>query len=178
MMSRGTASNDMRIRPANPADFAQILALNEESVHFLAPMDIARLQMLHDQSSYHRVFDTGNGVEAFLLAMREGASYDSVNYRWFAERYTRFLYIDRVVVSRSARGKGCGTLLYEDLFAHAASTGISPVTCEFDVDPPNEPSRRFHQGFGFTEVGTQRAGADSKLVSLQAAWPGRDAGQR
>jgi predicted GNAT superfamily acetyltransferase len=148
----------------------QILALNEDSVHFLAPMNLTRLQMLHDQSSYHRVFDTGNGVEAFLLAMREGASYDSANYRWFAERYARFLYIDRVVVSKSARGKGYGTLLYQDLFAYAASTCINPVTCEFDVDPPNEPSQRFHQGFGFTEVGSQRVGAESKLVSLQAVW--------
>ncbi len=163
--------SDSRIRQAIPTDFAQILALNEESVHFLAPMNLDRLQLLHGQSAYHRVVDTGNGVEAFLLALREGASYDSVNYGWFVEHCGRFLYIDRVVVSKSARGRGFGTLLYEDLFAYAASTDISPVTCEFDVDPPNEPSRRFHKGFGFTEVGAQHVGPQRKLVSLQAAWP-------
>lgn len=161
----------MTIRQADPADFARILALNEESVHFLAPLSLDRLQMLHDQSAYHRVIDTSGGVEAFLLALREGASYDSVNYRWFAERYGQFLYIDRIVVSRSAQGRGFGTSLYEDLFAYAARTGISPVTCEFDVEPPNEPSRRFHRAFGFTEVGSQHVGAQGKLVSLQAAWP-------
>ena len=140
-------------------------------MHFLAPMDADRLAFIHDQTAYHRVVETEQGVEAFLLALREGASYDSVNYRWFVERYGRFLYIDRVVVSKPARGKGLGRLLYEDLFAFAASTGISPVTCEFDVDPPNEPSRGFHREFGFVEVGSQRVGAERKLVSLQAAWP-------
>jgi predicted GNAT superfamily acetyltransferase len=169
MSKVGEASSDARIRPAVPADFARILALNEESVHFLAPMDLERLKLLHGESAYHRVFDAGNGAEAFLIALREGAAYDSVNYRWFAGRYERFLYIDRIVVSGSLRGKGVGTLLYGDLFAYAAGTGISPVTCEFDVDPPNEPSRRFHSSFGFSEVGTQRAGAQGKLVSLQAA---------
>lgn len=170
MNEQGDSHAVTGIRAAGPSDFARILALNEESVHFLAPMDLERLTRLHEESAYHRVFDAGNGAEAFLIALREGASYDSVNYRWFAARYERFLYIDRIVVSKSLQGKGIGTLLYADLFACAAATGINPVTCEFDVDPPNEPSRRFHQQLGFAQVGLQRAGTQAKLVSLQAAW--------
>jgi predicted GNAT superfamily acetyltransferase len=158
----------MKVRQAVPADFARILALNEESVHFLSPLSPERLEMLHGESAYHRVVDLNNNVEAFLLALREGASYSSANYLWFKAQFPRFLYIDRVVVSNSARGLGLGKLLYRDLFAHAASTGISPITCEYDIDPPNEPSRRFHQEFGFAEVGSQLAGG--KQVSLQAVW--------
>ena len=104
------------------------------------------------------------------LALREGASYDSANYLWFQERYLRFLYVDRVVVSHSAQGRGLGKLLYEDLFKYAQSAGIGLITCEFDVDPPNEPSQRFHQAFGFAEVGSHHVGAAAKRVSLQAAW--------
>ena len=33
----------MIIHPASPADFPAVLALNEASVHFLAPMDHSRL---------------------------------------------------------------------------------------------------------------------------------------
>jgi uncharacterized protein len=161
----------MKLREAVPADFARILALNEESVHYLSPLTLTRLMGLHDQSAFHRVIETDSGVEAFLLALREGATYESQNYLWFKRQFPQFLYIDRVVVSKSAQGKGFGRLLYEDLFSFAAETGIRPITCEFDVEPPNEPSRRFHQAFGFAEVGSQLVGTAGKRVSLQAVWP-------
>ena len=43
------------IRPAIAADFPAILALNAALVHFLSPLDAARLQALHAQAAYHRV---------------------------------------------------------------------------------------------------------------------------
>jgi predicted GNAT superfamily acetyltransferase len=163
----------MRIRDADPAHFEQILAMNEEFVRFLSPMNAQRLKLLHDEAAYHRVVETNNGICAFLLAFREGASYDSVNYLWFEAHFPRFLYIDRVVVSKTAQGRGIGKLLYDDLIAYAAGAGISPITCEFDVDPPNPQSQRFHEAFGFREVGSHHVGAASKRVSLQALWPER-----
>ena len=109
-----------------------------------------------------------DGVVAFLLAFREGADYDSPNYRWFAARYATFLYVDRVVVAESQQGRGLGRLLYDDLFAFARASGVPCITCEFDIDPPNEASRRFHARYGFEEVGTQ-ALPKGKRVSLQIA---------
>lgn len=156
------------IRAAVAGDFATILALNAESVQFLSPLDAARLQHLHTQAAYHRVIDLGGSVAAFLLAFREGADYDSPNYRWFAQRYPEFLYIDRVVVSATQQGRGLGALLYADLFAFARANHVAQVTCEFDVDPPNPASAAFHARFGFREVGTQWLGGGKKQVSLQA----------
>ena len=92
---------------------------------------------------------------------------DSPNYRWFVERYRDFVYIDRVVVASRARQGRLATALYQDLFRCAKASGIAAVSCEFDTDPPNEASRRFHQRFGFLEVGTQRIRGGSKAVSLQ-----------
>ncbi len=43
------------------------------------------------------------------------------------------------------------------------------MTCEYNVIPPNEPSRTFHEKFGFREIGTQWVANGSKQVSLQAA---------
>jgi len=108
------------IRDAAPEDFAAILALNDAAVHYTSPMDLARLQMLHAQAAYHRVAETDGRIDAFLLALRERASYDSPNYLWFQRSYSRFLYVDRIVVAAAARGRGLGIQLYEDLFAFAA----------------------------------------------------------
>jgi predicted GNAT superfamily acetyltransferase len=132
-------------------------------------MDLARLQRLHAAAAYHRVVESENGVVAFLLAFREGADYDSPNYLWFAENYRQFLYIDRVVVAAQDQGKRLGAALYDDLFAFARNSGIATVTCEFDIEPPNEPSRRFHARYGFREVGSQWVSGGKKRVSLQEA---------
>jgi len=135
----------------------------------MSPLSPARLAQLHQWSACHRLVETGGEVAAFLLAFREGCDYDSPNYRWFASRYPKFLYIDRIAVSAAHRGQGWGRALYENLFAFARETGVGAVTCEFDVDPPNPVSERFHRRFGFREVGRQRYGAANKLVALQCA---------
>ena len=151
-----------------PADFAAILALNAESVRFLSPLDLPRLQRLHAQAAYHRVVEIGGAVAAFLLALREGADYDSPNYRWFAQRHARFLYIDRVVVAAACQGQGLGARLYDDIVAFVAATGAGLLTCEFDLEPPNPASAKFHARYGFREVGTQWLAGGAKQVSLQA----------
>jgi uncharacterized protein len=158
----------MQIRDATLTDFPRILALNEESVQFLSPLDHERLSLLHAAAPYHRVVQFDGLVHAFLLVLREGATYDSPNYLWFAQRYEQFFYVDRVVVSASLQGRGAGRLLYDDLVSFAQGHGCQTITCEFDIDPPNPQSARFHAAFGFREVGTQKVGPKQKLVSLQA----------
>lgn len=159
----------MQLRPATPADFSAILALNAESVHFLSPLSPQRLQALHEEAALHLVAQEQGAVLGFLLAFREGARYDSINYRWFVQRYERFLYVDRVVVDAGARGRGAGRALYEATFAFARGQQLPRVTCEFDVDPPNPVSERFHAQFGFREVGRQAIADGSKRVALQCA---------
>ena len=158
----------MKPRDATPADFPAILALNEDWVHFLSPLTAERLEALHRSAAYHKVVEIDGTVAAFLLAFREGAPYDSPNYLWFLEHYPHFLYIDRIVVAPSHRGGGFGAMLYDDIAAFAARSGVPWLTCEFDVEPPNPGSMRFHERMGFAEVGTQWLGGGKKRVSLQA----------
>jgi predicted GNAT superfamily acetyltransferase len=163
----------VKLRAAVAADADAILAINAESVAVLSPLSRERLAQLEREAAVRRVVEDDGTVVAFLLAFREGAAYDSLNYRWFARRYDRFLYVDRVVVSSAARGRGAGALLYRDVFGFAATHAVGLVTCEYDVEPPNPASGRFHARFGFREVGRQRLDG-GKLVSLQAApVPGR-----
>jgi len=157
------------IRPASTANHARIVELNLESEAMLSPMDAARLRELDGMAAYHRVACEGDEVVAFLLAFREGAAYDSPNYVWFAQRYPRFLYVDRIVVAGTHQGRRLGPLMYRDLFDFARATNVGTVTCEFYTVPPNEASRRFHAAFGFGEVGSQWVADGAKQVSLQMA---------
>ena len=149
------------------ADLDPVLRLNLESEAVLSALDLPRLRALLGQAWHHRVACLDGRVQAFLIALRPGANYDSPNYQWFSQRYRDFVYVDRIVVSASARHARLATLLYQDLLERSAAQGIARVTCEIDVDPPNPVSHRFHEKFGFVEVGTQRVAAGKKRVSLQ-----------
>jgi len=157
------------LRDAADRDFPELLRLNHESVHFLSPLTLHQLRSLCAMAWHRRVIGAGIAVSGFLLALREGENYESPNYQWFAARYTEFLYIDRIVIDAAARGRGLGVRLYEDLFEHARAAQLRRVTCEFDIDPPNQASRQFHERFGFREVGCQRVADGKKTVSLQEA---------
>lgn len=91
--------------------------------------------------------------EAFVIALAEHAPANAPNWRWFAARFARFVYIDRVVVQKSARKRGLGKLLYDDVMATALAAGHTLVCCEVNVDPPNPGSDAFHARMGFAEIG-------------------------
>ncbi len=159
----------VEIRPAVPDDFGSICALNEKDVQYTSPMDGARLAFLDNLSCYHKLACVDGAVAAFLLAMDSDAAYTNENFGWFVQRYPRFVYVDRIVVSGTARMLRLGSRLYEDLFEYARAGDYPWITCEYNIVPPNEPSRRFHEKFGFTEQGTQWLANGTKRVSLQAA---------
>ncbi len=159
----------MQTRRATAADFPGIVALNAAQVQHTSAMDLSRLQLLHAQACWHRVAEVDGALAAFLLVFRDGANYPNANFDWFAARYPRFLYVDRVVVDGAFHGRGLGALLYRELFVHARSVGAPAVTCEFNLVPPNLASAAFHARFGFEEVGRQWLDDGRKQVSMQAA---------
>ena len=156
------------LRDATLADFAAILALNEAFVAVLSPLDGERLARLHAQAALHRVIEQDGRITAFLLAFREGADYDSPNYQWFSQRHARFLYVDRVVVAGDTQARGAGSRLYLDVYARASRDDVPLITWEFDIEPPNPASERFHAKLGFCEIGRQQLDSGRKTVSLQA----------
>lgn len=157
------------LRRAEAADFPRVLALNAGVVTATSAMDLTRLRALDALAAYHRVAEAGGRVVAFLLAMDHAAAYDNDNFRWFAARYPRFVYVDRIVVDAAAAGLGIGTRLYRDLFAHARRAGIERIVCEYNLEPPNPASAAFHARLGFTETGKRRSADGSKLLSMQMA---------
>jgi predicted GNAT superfamily acetyltransferase len=154
------------LREWRPADDAEILRLNAESVHVLSPLDAGRLSLLRGMSRFLSVAESGGVVAGFLLGFTDGEEYDSVNYQWFSARLKQFLYIDRVVVSKDFRRAGLGRQFYFAAQSWARQQQLMWLTAEIDLQPPNPVSLEFHRQLGFFEVGQQQA-AKNKIVSLQ-----------
>ena len=132
-------------------DRTAVLALNAANVKETAPLDGAALQALLDESFHVGLRDEGR--TAVLIALDQDADYASPNFIWFRERYPRFAYVDRIIVSAAARGQGHARSLYEELFSVARAAGHDVITCEINTEPPNPGSDAFHAALGFIEVG-------------------------
>lgn len=157
----------MIIREISDHDLNTILKLNEASVTVLSPLDIDKLLVLKTLAAVSVVVEVDGEVVGFLLAFSAGVEYESVNYKWFCKRFENFLYIDRVVVSQSVRGKGIASALYGYVLNWARTHGLSHLLAEIDITPPNEPSLKFHQKLGFKQLDILQHN-ENKVVSLQA----------
>lgn len=144
-----------------PADEPAVLALNNEHAEELSWLEPQRLSLLLRDSFYARRIGM---LEAFIMTFDQDAGYDSPNFRWFRDRYPRFVYVDRVVVAKPARGKGHARRLYQALFEQARMAGHTVVTCEVNADPPNPASDAFHASLGFAEVGQATIHEGKKMV--------------
>jgi uncharacterized protein len=153
------------LRDAASRDWPEILALNEEWVRYLSPMDGARLAKLAGASCYFRVIEHERKVAAFLLAFRKGAAYDGTIFQIFDKQTDDFIYVDRVVVALLHRGKGMADDLYDDVVAFAQASGAGRLVCEVNLLPPNESSLRFHDRRGFRAIGRLSLKGE-KTVSL------------
>ena len=150
---------------ANEADLPAVLALNQAALPHVSALTLEALRRLHGWSGYFQVARDGGQVVGFLLTLREGCPYRSLNYQWFAERYPRFLYIDRVAIADSHHRRGLGTRLYEDLHGFAERR-VPLVACEVNTRPANDASLAFHERLGYRPVGSQETEGGTKSVCL------------
>ncbi len=142
-----------------------LLALNNAHAEQLSWLEPDRLARLISQAFLARWVGS---VDAFLLAFDQDADYDSPNFLWFRSRYSRFVYVDRIVVAPHARGRGLARRLYAELFELATRAAHEFVVCEVNLDPPNPVSDSFHQALGFTEIGRASIFGGSKRVRYLA----------
>ncbi|AAK25374.1 GNAT family N-acetyltransferase [Caulobacter vibrioides] len=146
----------------NAPDGAALLALNNAHAVELSWLEPERLAHLVAQAFLARRVGV---ADALLLTFDHDADYDSPNFLWFRERYPTFVYVDRVVVADSARGRGLARALYDDLFDAAKAAGHARIVCEVNSDPPNPVSDAFHAALGFVPVGTAEIHGGKKTVT-------------
>lgn len=158
----------VKIRPLEEKDFPFVLRLNEENVEVLAPMDEEKLAYFAANSESFDIVEVDGKPAAFMIVFREGADYQSENYKWFSKKYPAFLYVDRIVIDAPYRGLGLGRKLYEKVFAQAKANNVPRVTAEVDIEPVyNDASLKFHAAMGFRQVGKQYVRRGKIRVSLQ-----------
>jgi len=155
----------MTLRELTRADWPALLALNLASVRELSELDQARMQAILSFSHRSLVVEIDGTVVAFALVIAPGTGYDSRNYRWFGDRFERFLYLDRVVVADGQRRRGIATRLYDAMEDTAAS--FERMVCDVNVRPPNDASLAFHAARRYVEVGRLAHGSE-KVVALMS----------
>lgn len=110
---------------------AELIALNNEHAQetsFLSPEAWNGLV----SAAYDA---TCTGADGFLITFDQTADYGSPNFIWFKHKYDRFVYVDRIVVAASARGRGIARHLYQQLFEVARRDGHGRVACEVNITP-------------------------------------------
>lgn len=140
-----------------------MLALNEASVRELSPLEETRLQYILELAHTALVVERECEPAAFAIAIAPGTPYDSANYRWFAERYERFLYLDRIAVGAAHRRHGLGALLYDAM--EQAARPFGQMVCDVNVKPRNDASLGFHAARGYEDIGRLDHG-EVKTVAL------------
>ena len=140
--------------PYSSSDLDEIWAINQENIPEVGSVqDIERLKKLIDWSS-HVIVVRDEEIAGFILLMREGKDYDSLNYDFFNSKDHPFLYVDRIAIKEGHRRKGLGRMIYEKTIN--LSQELNVITCcEVNTIPRNGPSLAFHDSFGFQEVGTK-----------------------
>lgn len=153
---------------ASPALRTALLALNNDHSVELSWTDAARLRHLVASAF---LAERAGLADAMLIAFDQDADYDSPNFLWFRARHARFVYVDRIVTSAQARGRGLARTLYTRLIARAVAAGHDRLVCEVNVDPPNPGSAALHAALGFRHVGEARLAAGKTVAYLELALP-------
>jgi len=159
------------IRPLTADDAEAVLAINEASVHHLAPMDGDEYRWFLDVALAAWAAEVDGRVAGFVLLLEPGLAYESRNYAWFSARFDAFVYLDRVAVDASLRRAGVGTAIYDAVEARAAELD-RPVLLEVNVAPANEPSLAFHGARGYEPLG-ELEHPGPKVVRMFAKHPSR-----
>jgi predicted GNAT superfamily acetyltransferase len=155
----------LAIRDVREHDLDAVLALNNAAGRSILALDTPRLRYFFEHADYFRVAEIHGHLAGFLIALREGGKYDSPNYRWFADHYPQFVYIDRIVIANAYRRHGLGRIFYCDVHSYA-ELRVPLLTCEVFLEPRDDVVVLFHGTYGFQEVDQQRMGADGPQVSL------------
>jgi predicted GNAT superfamily acetyltransferase len=154
------------IRPLMSPDAGQVLSLNASARPNVAPLDGIELARLQGLSREHIVAVEGAEIRGYALVFAHDHAYDGEEFLALRSLIAQpFIYIDQVVVLRSAQGTGIGRLMYRTIERAALLDRADSLCCEVNAIPPNPGSLAFHSRLGFSAVGSL-ATRDGRTVHL------------
>ena len=150
----------MSPEPLTDPVFTQLHALNNLHAKALSFTTAPDFQDLWNNAYW------GHHIEgqAFLIAFDQSSQISGENFDYLCRHYSHFVYVDRIVVSKDAQGKGYGRMLYGALSHQAQKDSHACILCEINLDPPNPGSVAFHHKLGFQTVGPPRLLQNGKTV--------------
>jgi len=139
----------------NEAQLQSIYDLNQANTPEVGSLDsMNHLKKLIELSAYNLLVLSNDEIAGFIICMREDSTYGSENYKFFAQRLKKFLYVDRVAIDERHRRAGLGQAIYENIFTQASNDNL-PIALEVNTQPVNQPSLNFHEKMGFDRIGTK-----------------------
>ncbi|MGJ8562524.1 MAG: GNAT family N-acetyltransferase [Alphaproteobacteria bacterium] len=150
------------IEEIKPEHHAQILKMNTEFVHWLAPLSEMGLIHLLGLATYKKQIGEASAI---LIGYPHDVDYpDHWNLSWLNQNFDNYFYIDRIIVGTAAQGQALGRRLYTDIADFARTRGYARLCCEVNIIPDNPASHKFHRQQGFTPCGEQTHMTEDKAV--------------
>ena len=118
-----------------------LLALNNPAVPDVGELSLDKAGWRADHCVLPGMAMLDDQVAGIVVALSDHCGYNCDFYRWFTDRYTNFLYINRVIVPAWACGRGVATALYQATEQAAHEQGLAIVSDVYS-EPPNTPSLR------------------------------------
>ena len=85
--------------PSSPSEefLTKIFILNQENTPEVGSLNsIEHLKQLIQLSSYQFYVIKEDEIIGFTICFKENSSYDSLNYKFFSDTESKFIYIDRI----------------------------------------------------------------------------------
>ncbi len=112
-----------------------ILSINQGHVPLVGSLEnVKDLENLLKMSFLFAITKENNEITSFIVCLREGEQYKSLNYAYFSEKYKKFLYVDRIGVKNGHQNKGLGSLLYKKIDQIGNKIDL-PICAEVNTKP-------------------------------------------
>jgi len=154
----------LHLRDVSAGDLPAILELNEQAIPYVNHLDLAEMQWFAEVAAYFRIAECNGSLAGLLIAITPETDYPSQYFAWFCQRYTQFIYVDRIVVAGWARRRGVARALYRDVERYAYEQSYL-LTVDVYSQPPNDISLAFHRNYGFEEIGSQEVEHGTKIAA-------------
>ena len=153
------------LRDVKHSDIDKIVRINKSAIPAVNYVSYNEFEWFLNRKLYFKIAENSHGtIFGFLLVLPSGLEYKSLNYKWFSARYDKFAYIDRIVIIDEYKKNGIGKSLYLDLEKNISEYEL--IACEFNIEPPNPISKKFHESLNYENVGYQLTENETKKVSL------------
>ena len=154
------------VRPVGPDDLAVVRRLNAANEPDVGPLDDTRVELFTSAADAFWVAVDQGEVVGLFVGLLAGHDYRSPNYQWFADRWERFAYVDRIALAPSTRGTGLADAIYDRWEGLARGANASVLCAEVNLRPPNPRSLAFHRRRGLRPVAEVAPHGDDHLVVM------------